>query len=146
MVFVSTGLSHTIHKLSANLSLLQLRHEVVLDRGLLLTNGGQYLVVCHNMGCDGYNASDLHDSYFWQSPREAVLHENDPVAVFPGENIGDVYTGSAMVTMMSPQYHMSLGQYTLMIRSDSRSRNEDDVNMRLYTASEYHSRIVHIHC
>ena len=144
-VFVSTEMSHTIYKLSANLSVLQIRHEVILDqdseiRGLSLTNGDQYLVVCHNMGCDGYNASDLHNGYLWQSPPEAVLHDNDSVAVFPGENVGDVYTGSAMITTMSPQYHMSLGQYTL---SGDNRLNEDHVRMSLYTASESHSRIFH---
>lgn len=142
-VFVSTGLSHAIHKVSANLSVVQIRHEVVSDqdseiRGLSLTNGDQYLVVCHNMGCNGYNASDLHDGYLWQSPHEAVLHENDSVAVFPGENIGDVYTGTAMIT--SPQYLMSLGRYTL---NNDTILNEDHVRMRLYTASEPHSRIFH---
>ena len=40
------------------------------------------------------------------------LHENDSVAVLPGENIGDVYTGSAMI--MSAHYHMSLGQLTIV--------------------------------
>ena len=143
-VFVSTGLSSTIYKLSANLSVLQIRHEVVLDqnseiRGLSLTNGGQYLVVCHNMGCNGYNASDLHGNYLWQSPPEAVLHENNSVAVFPGENIGDVYTGSAMI-MLRDHYRMSLGQY--MLNSDS-TLNEDLVRLSLYTASEPHNRIFH---
>ena len=99
----------------------------------------QYLL-CHNMGCNGYNASELHDGYLWQSPPEAVLHENDPVAVFPGENIAwrrvhwkhhdDVTAISHVIASVRTQY------------SDSRL-NEDNMRMRFYIASEFHSRIFH---
>lgn len=109
-------------------------------RGLSLTNGGQYIVVCHNsdVGCNAYNASELHDNNLWRSPPEAVLHGNDPVAMFPGENVGEIYTRSALI--MSSQYHMALGQYALNSRV-----TVDDIIIRSshYTASESYRRIFH---
>ena len=111
-----------IYKLSANLS--QLMNVTVSNdadvsvRGLSVSNGGQYIVACLTTGsCIGYDVINLTSTMSSVSLNEPGAEEatgNDPVAIFPGQAEGFVYTGTAVDFGTPSVYHMSLGQYRIL--------------------------------
>ena len=56
--------ANIIYRLSANLSLLNNVTTSSTVRGLSLTNGGQYVMVCvdTDRSCSGYNVTDFNDT------------------------------------------------------------------------------------
>ena len=102
-----------IYRLSANLSVLDNVTTSGTVRGLSLTNGGQYVMVCVDTGrsCSGYNVTDLSDTVSGPMLSGSLVSEDDPVAMFPGEVQGSVYVGTAAV--QTGRYPMMLGQYSI---------------------------------
>ena len=115
-----------IYKLSANLS--QLMNVTVPSdssvrdvrvRGLSVSNGGQYIVACLTTGrCIGYDVINLNATNSeipLNQPLEGVLvfTGNDPVVIFPGDAVGIIHTGTAIVGGTPVMYRMSLGQYSV---------------------------------
>ena len=119
-VFVAGG--NIIYKMSANLS--QLMNVTVSNdadvsvRGLSVSNGGQYIVACLTTGsCIGYdviNLTSTMSSVPLNEPGAVEATGNDPVAIFPGQAEGIVYTGTAVEFGTPSQYRMSLGRYTIL--------------------------------
>jgi len=102
-----------IYRLSSNLSELDNVFTNGTVRGLSLTNGGEYVMVCIDADglCSGYNVTDFNDTLNRVWITGDATSENDSVAMFPGEAEGDVYVGIAAVT--TGQYPMMLGQYSI---------------------------------
>ncbi|XP_065900650.1 plexin-A2-like isoform X2 [Dysidea avara] len=128
-----------IYRLSANLSVLDNVVTSGTVRGLSLTNGGQYVMVCVNTdrSCSGYNVTDFTNTLSGVMLSGNAPSEDDPVAMFPGEAEGDVYVGT--VALGSPiSYPMMLGQYNItggLIMTD-RTRDyiiqTSDLNERIF--------------
>jgi len=110
-VIVAEG--NVIYRLSANLSLLDSVTTSGTVRGLSLTNGGQYVMVCvdTDRSCSGYNVTDFNDTLRGVVLSGIAASEDDPVVMFPGEVKGDVYVGTAAVAI--GEYPMMLGQYSI---------------------------------
>ena len=108
-----------IYKLPANLSQLinvdASLNTSVSVRGLSVSNGGQYIVACLSIGsCIGYDVIDFTrttSSVPLNDPRLDRIVSNDPIAMFPGNAEGFVYTGIAL------DERMSLGRYRISNRS-----------------------------
>ena len=131
---------NVIYRLSANLSVLDSVTTSGAVRGLSLTNGGQYVMVCVNTGrsCSGYNVTDFTDTSSGIMLSGSAASEDDPVAMFPGEAEGDVYVGTA--ALGSSVYPMVLGQYNITggsIVTDKRTRDYD-VSASLLSEREFH--------
>ena len=130
-VFVAGG--NIIYKLSSNLS--QLMNVAVSDdadvsvRGLSVSNGGQYIVACLTTGsCIGYDVINLTSTMLSVPLNEPGAEEatgNDPVAIFPGQAEGIVYTGTAVEFGTPSQYRMSLGRYAILEESIMVNRTRD---------------------
>ena len=130
-VFVAGG--NIIYKLSANLS--QLMNVVVSNdtavsvRGLSVSNGGQYIVACLTTGsCIGYDVISLTSTMSNVSlsrPGAALATGNDPIAIFPGQAEGIVYTGTAIEFGRPSTYRMSLGRYRVLEGSIMANRTRD---------------------
>ena len=105
--------ANIVYRLSANLSMLDNVTTSSTVRGLSLTNGGQYVMVCVDTGrsCSGYNVTDFNDTVSGVMLRGTANSQTDPVAMFPGEVAGSVYVGTAVV--QPGQYPMTLGQYSI---------------------------------
>ena len=122
-VFVAEG--NIIYKLSANLS--QLMNVAVSNdadvsvRSLSVSNGGQYIVACLTTGsCIGYDGTSLTStmsSVPLNEPGSEEATGDDPVAIFPGQAEGFVYTGTAVEFGTPSQYRMSLGRYAILEES-----------------------------
>ena len=129
-VFVAGG--NIIYKLSANLS--QLMNVTVSDntgvsvRGLSASNGGRYIVACLTTGsCIGYDVISLTStsSVALNEPGAEAAIGNDPVAIFPGQAEGIVYTGTAIDFGTPSVYRMSLGRYAILEESIMTNRIRD---------------------
>ena len=130
-VFVAGG--NTIYKLSANLS--QLMNITVSNdadvsvRGLSVSNGGQYIVACLTTGsCIGYDVISLTStmsSVPLNEPGAQEATDNDPVAIFPGQAEGFVYTGTAIDIGTPSVYRMSLGRYRVLEGSIMADKTRD---------------------
>ena len=146
-VFVAGG--NIIYKLSANLS--HLMNVAVSDdtdvsvRDLSVSNGGQYIVACLTTGsCIGYdviNLTSTMSSVPLNEPGAEEATDNDPVAIFPGQAEGFVYTGTAIDVGSPSVYRMSLGRYRILERSimanktrDYTLRRSGDFNTRIFKA------------
>ena len=135
-VFVAGG--NVIYKLSANLSQLMnvtvSNDTAVSVRGLSVSNGGQYIVACLTTGsCIGYDVINLTSTMSSVPLNEPGAEEatgNDPVAIFPGQAEGIVYTGTAIEFGLPPLYHMSLGRYRVLEESIMTNRTRDYVLQR----------------
>jgi len=137
-----------IYKLSANLSELinvNISNNVVRVRGLSLTNGGQYIVACLNTGsCFGYDVINLNRTMssvpLNQPDRDMIASEN-PVAMFPGQAEGFVYTGTSTNTNDQRTRRMSLGQHEIsggsIMANTTRDYNQivtSEFNRRVFRA------------
>ena len=130
-VFVAGG--NIIYKLSANLSQLMnvavSNDTVVSVRGLSVSNGGQYIVACLTTGsCIGYDVINLTSTMSSVPLNEPGAQEAtgiDPVALFPGQAEGIVYTGTTTVFGLSPIFRMSLGRYRVLEQSMMANRTRD---------------------
>ena len=130
-VFVAGG--NIIYKLSANLSQLMnitLSNDAdVSVRGLSVSNGGQYIVACLTTGsCIGYDVINLTSTMSSVPLNEPGAEEatgNDPVAVFPGQAEGFVYTGTAIDIGTPSVYRMSLGRYRVLEGSIMADKTRD---------------------
>ena len=130
-VFVAGG--NIIYKLSANLS--QLMNVAVSNdgdvsvRGLSVSNGGQYIVACLTTGsCIGYDVITLTSTMSSVPLNEPGADEatgNDPVATFPGQTEGFVYTGTAIDFGTPSVYRMSLGRYRILEGSIMADKTRD---------------------
>ena len=130
-VFAAGG--KVIYKLSANIS--QLMNVTVSNdtavgvRGLSVSNGGQYIVACLTTGsCIGYdviNLTSTTSSAPLNQPGEEEATGNDPVAIFPGQAEGIVYTGTAIDFGAPSIYRMSLGRYSVLEGSIMANRTRD---------------------
>ena len=119
-VFVAGG--NIIYKLSANLS--QLMNVTVSNntgvsvRGLSVSYAGQYVVACLTTGsCIGYDVISLTStsSVPLNQPGAFEVIGNNPVAIFPGQPEGILYTGTAVdIGVPSVYYRMSLGRYEIL--------------------------------
>ena len=122
-----------IYKLSANLSQLMnvtvSNDAAVSVRGLSVSNGGQYIVACLTTGsCIGYDVISLASamsSVPLNQPGGEEATGNDPVAIFPGQAEGIVYTGTAIEFGLPPMYRMSLGRYRVLEESIMANRTRD---------------------
>ena len=130
-VFVAGG--NIIYKLSANLSQLM---NITLSngadvsvRGLSVSNGGQYIVACLTTGsCIGYDVINLTSTMSSVPLNEPGAEEatgNDPVAIFPGQAEGFVYTGTAIDIGTPSVYRMSLGRYRVLEGSIMADKTRD---------------------
>ena len=143
-VFVAGG--NIIYKLSSNLS--QLMNVAVSDdtdvsvRGLSVSNGGQYIVACLTTGsCIGYDVINLTSTMSSVPLNEPGAQEatgNDPVAIFPGQAEGFVYTGTAIDVGTPPVYRMSLGQYRILEGSIMADKTRDYTLIR---SGDFYTRI-----
>ena len=143
-VFVAGG--NIIYKLSANLS--QLMNVAVSNdgdvsvRGLSVSNGGQYIVACLTTGsCIGYdviNLTSIMSSVPLNEPGAGETTGNDPVATFPGQTEGFVYTGTAIDVGTPSVYRMSLGRYRILEGSIMADKTRDYTLMR---SGDFNSRI-----
>ena len=143
-VFVAGA--NIIYKLSANLS--QLMNVVVSNdtavsvRGLSVSNGGQYIVACLTTGsCIGYDVINLTSTMSNVPLNEPGAQEatgNDPVAVFPGQAEGTVYTGTAIDVGIPSVYRMSLGRYRVLEGSIMTNKTRDYTLMR---SGDFNTRI-----
>ena len=130
-VFVAGG--NIIYKLSANLSQLMnvavSNDTAVSVRGLSVSNGGQYIVACLTTGsCIGYDVISLTSTMSSVPLNEPGGEEaigNDPVAIFPGQAEGFVYTGTAIDIGAGLVYHMSLGRYSVLEGAIMANRTRD---------------------
>ena len=130
-VFVAGG--NIIYKLSSNLS--QLMSVAVSSdadvsvRGLSVSNGGQYIVACLTTGsCIGYDVINLTSTMSSVPLNEPGAEEdtgNDPVAIFPGQAEGIVYTGTAVEFGTEFRYRMSLGRCAILEDSIMTNRTRD---------------------
>ena len=104
---------NAVFRLSANLSMLDNVTTSGTVRGLSLTNGGQYVMICvdTDRSCSVYNVTDFNDTLSGVMLLDSAESDDDPVAMFPGEAEGDVYVGTAAVTDRA--YPMFLGQYSI---------------------------------
>ena len=134
-----------IYKLSANLSQL-MNVTVSIDtavsvRGLSVSNGGQYIVACLTTGsCIGYDVISLTStmsSVSLDELRQMPRTGEESVVMFPGTAEGIIYTGTA--TAFVSEYHMSLGQYSVLSESiianttrDYTLRSNQDFNNRIF--------------
>ena len=107
--------ANIVYRLSANLSMLDNVTTSSTVRGLSLTSGGQYVMVCVDTGrsCSGYNVTDFNDTGSGVMLRSTANSQTDPVAMFPGEVEGSVYVGTAVVQPGLALYQMTLGQYSI---------------------------------
>ena len=97
-------------------------------RGLSVSNGGQYIVACLTTGsCIGYDVINLTSmsSVPLNEPGEDEATGNEPVAIFPGQAEGIVYTGTAIDVGTPSVYHMSLGRYAILEESIIVNRTRD---------------------
>ena len=143
-VFVAGG--NIIYKLSANLS--QLMNVTVSNdadvsvRGLSVSNGGQYIVACLTTGsCIGYdviNLTSTMSSVPLNQPGAEEATDNDPVAIFPGQAEGFVYTGTAIDVGTPSIYRMSLGRYRILGGSIMADKTRDYTLIR---SGEFNTRI-----
>ena len=146
-VFVAGG--NVIYKLSTNLSQLMnvtVSNDVdVSVRGLSVSNGGQYIVACLTTGSSiGYDVSSLTSTMSSVPLNEPGADEatgNDPVAIFPGQFEGFVYTGTAIDVGTPSVYRMSLGRYRILEGSIMTDKTRDytlirsgDFNTRIFKA------------
>ena len=130
-VFVAGG--SIIYKLSANLSQLMnvtvSNNTVVSVRGLSASNGGQYIVACLTTGsCIGYDVISLTSTMSnvpLNEPGAEAAIGNDPVAIFPGQAEGIVYTGTAIDFGTPSVYRISLGRYAILEESIMTNRTRD---------------------
>ena len=142
-VFVAGG--NIIYKLSANLSQLNVitvsNDDNVSVRGLSVSNGGQYIVACLTTGsCIGYDVINLTSmsSVPLNEPGAYKATGNDPVAIFPGQAEGFVYTGTAIDVGTPPVYRMSLGRYRILEGSILVDKTRDYTLIR---SGEFNTRI-----
>ena len=142
-VFVAGG--NIIYKLSANLS--QLMNVAVSNdadvsvRGLSVSNGGQYIVACLTTGsCIGYDVINLTStsSVPLNEPGAEEAPDNDPVAIFPGQAEGFVYTGTAIDVGTPSIYRMSLGRCKILEGSIMADKTRDYTLVR---SGEFNTRI-----
>ena len=87
---------------------------------LSVSNGGQYIVACLTTGsCIGYDVISLTStsSVPLNEPGAAVFTGSDPVAIFPGQAEGIVYTGTTVEFGTPSVYRMSLGRYEIFEES-----------------------------
>ena len=137
-VFLASG-ENLIYKLSANLSQLMnvsvSSDSSVRVRGLSVSNGGQYIVVCLTTGrCIGYDVINLNTTNSTvplNEPTGSVFPGDDPVVIFPGDAVGIIHTGTAIDDGGSPAvYRMSLGQYSVSSGSIMANTTRDYTLMR----------------
>ena len=144
-LFVAGG--NVIYKLSANLSQL-MNFTVSIDtavsvRGLSVSNGGQYIVACLTTGsCIGYDVINLTSTMSSVPLNEPDADEatrgNDPVAIFPGQAEGIVYTGTAVDLGTSSMYRMTLGHYRIIGGSIMATRTR---HYTLQRSGEFNTRV-----
>jgi len=134
---------NVIYRLSPNLVALDSVTTSGTVRGLSLTNGGQYVMVCvdTDRSCSGYNVTDFNDILSGIELSGSAASEDDPVGMFPGEAEGDVYVGTAAVS--TGQYPMMLGQYSITGGSIVTDRTRDyDISTRLINERIFHTGFV----
>ena len=143
-VFIAGG--NIIYKLSSNLSQLMnvavSNDTAVSVRGLSVSNGGQYIVACLTTGsCIGYDVISLTStmsSVPLNEPWAGEATGNDPVAIFPGQAEGFVYTGTAVEFGTPSVYRMSLGRYRILEGSIMADKTRDYTLIR---SGDFNSRI-----
>ena len=82
-----------------------------------MSNGGQYIVACLTTeSCIGYDVINLTStsSVPLNEPGAEEATGNDTVAIFPGQTVGFVYTGTTIDVGTPSVYRMNLGKYRIL--------------------------------